>query len=94
MTTPYRERVAAEQQQRTEEIHRFLDDLDKEFQLPSWEEIDAGTDVFAHFLRHLGLSICRLRKQGYLQRDMDTAVVKAWLNNWADAIEAGSNATP
>ena len=94
MTTPYRERIAAEQQQRTEEIHRFLDDLDKEFQLPSEVEIEAGTDVFAHFLRFLGLSICRLRKQGYLRRDVDTLVVKAWLNNWADAIEVGSNETP
>tara|TARA_B100000674_G_scaffold474521_1_gene466560 strand:+ start:239 stop:523 length:285 start_codon:yes stop_codon:yes gene_type:complete len=94
MTTSSRKRVAAEQQQRTEEIVNFLGVLDVGYRLPSWEEIEAGTDLHADHLRHIGRCIVRLREQGYLRRDMDAVVVEIWLNDLADAIEAGSNATP
>lgn len=94
MTTPSNERLFAERQQRTQEIYSFLDDLNRTYRLPSWEEIEAGTDLQAHFLRHIGWCIVLLRQQGYLRRDMDAVVVEVWLNDWADLIEAGSNATP
>ena len=87
MTTSSSDRLFAEQKQRTEEIYSFLDDLNRKYRLPSWEEIEAGTDLQAHFLRFVGRSIVCLRQQGYLRRDMDAAVVEVWLNDWADLIE-------
>jgi len=89
MTTSSSERLCAERQQRTEEIINFLGVLDVGYRLPSWQEIQAGTDLHADHLRHIGRCIVRLREQGYLRRDMDAVVVEVWLNGLADALEAG-----